>query len=428
MAGIGNYSDKLINDEEELGQAGQNQFGGGTDTQPAQAGTSGVVSGSNSAPTASNTAGVGAGGLSGWTNIQAYLGANQGDTGSSKLLQDKAGGIYDNESKLLGESSEKAKSEAMGQANKINEVKDNSKDWINQSAANYNYTGNQNNAYSDNVNKIKSGLYDQYSGPENFAYGKSADFQKYNSAFGDNDSFNNLVNDLQKEKAGGQMTAGQGALQTQLDVNNQSLADARQNLLKQYSGFDDTIANTVKDTDSYIQGAKTAYGNNQSALKDTLQGYANEYDTAQAKAEADARKGYDAALRSDSGRSDALSQSGLIAASSGPQFPFPVSPNLTWRDLEKESTFGNEAKKALLGEGTSNYGVYRYLDRPPNSAQPWTRFSDYFNESGNALNNFYGEQDQKYANTADNEKRNWNTIMDILNNSSRKSQGFAVRG
>lgn len=424
----GTYSDKLMQDEDELNQQGQNQFGG-ADTQPAQAGTSGVVSGSNTAPATANTSGVGPGGMSGWTNIQAYLGANKGDTGSAKLLQDKAGGIYDNESKLLGESSDKAKSDAMSQANKINEVKDNSKNWINQSAQNYNYTGNQNSAYSDNVNKIKSGLYDQYSGPENYAYGKSSDFQRYNSAFGDNDSFNNLINDLQKEKAGGQMTSGQGALQTQLDVNNQNLADARQNLLKQYAGFDDNISNTVKDTDAAIQTAKTQYGNNQSALKDTLQNYANDYDTTQRQLEADARKQYNTDYTTGkSGLGAAIAyepyrqwRSGGSIGNRDPnsdvygaQARNAYSDNMTWQQLQNEKD-GYDLSLAV--PYFRNFGTVGH-----------SGVADRLEGNSGAIQNFYTQQDQKYANTADSEKRNWNTIMDILNNANRKDQGFAVRG
>jgi hypothetical protein len=45
------------------------------------------------------------------------------------------------------------------------------------------------------------------------------------------------------------------------------------------------------------------------------------------------------------------------------------------------------------------------------------------------LDNFYGQQDQQYANTADQEERFYNTIQDFLNSDAeRKKQGFNVRG
>ena len=57
------------------------------------------------------------------------------------------------------------------------------------------------------------------------------------------------------------------------------------------------------------------------------------------------------------------------------------------------------------------------------------QFASLYDSNQGLLNNFYGQQDQKYADTGDSEKRNYNTIMDILNNTAaNKSKGFAVRG
>ncbi len=409
MADLGNYNDKLIQDDETQ------QQNGASNTVTPTAGTSGVVTGAQGS--GASTAGVGAGGTGGWTNIQAYLGANKADNGAAGLLNDKAQGQYDKENTALQTQASDAKTQAEGEANKINEAKDNSKQWVNQAANAYDWSGNHGDPYKQNVGKLQTALNGQYQGPQNFAYGTSADFQKTQSALGDNSAFSNYMNDIYKNKAGGQLSAGQGALQTQLDVNNQNLADARANLLKQYSGFGDIVNNTAKDTDAAIQTAKTLYGNNQQGLKTFLQNMGNDYQTQIDKAEADARAAYQNEYKTGkSGLANAANDANYLAWREANEINVGGLPNmsywgndLTWDQLQQEKDAGGQK---------SSYGVSELQN-----------LIDRQNRNASALDNFYTTQDAKYANTADEQERNWNTIMDILNNTGdRKKQGFAVRG
>jgi len=424
MADLGSYGSKLIDDEGGMG-AGE---GENPSAQQQSSGTSGVVSGGPQGSGVS-TAGVGAGGTGGWTNIQSYLGANKGDNGSSNLLQNKAQGQYDNENTALQTQAGETKSKAQGEADKIKDANDNSKQWVNQSANAYSWSGNQNDAYKGNVGKLQGALNDKYQGPENFAYQKSADFQKTGSALGDNGAFNNYMNDIYKDKAGGQLSSGMGALQTQLDVNNQNLADARKSMLGKYAGFDNNINAAVSDSDKAIQAAKTNYGNNQTALRDNLQNMGTQYDSDLSKAESAAKAGYNKDYTSGSGIStygknikDSWGQNhgtdnAAVLAPSVNQIVNEglMSDNLSWSDINR-----------LNGKdwtGGSQFSSARTITE--------NEMNDFNNQVGkgkDSLNNFYSEQDNKYKDTGDSEKKNWNTIMDILNNSDRKQQGFQVRG
>lgn len=433
MADLGNYQDKLIQDDDE------NKNGSSNITPTA--GTSGVIDGSSSSGGVS-TAGVGAGGTGGWTNIQAYLGANKSDNGSAQNLSEKAQGQYNTENQNLQTQAGNTKTQAESQAKSVKDAQDNSKQWVNQAANAYNYSGPQSEDYSNQTQKVKNALYNQYSGPNNFAYTTSNDFQRTNSALGDDNAFNSYMNDIYKQKAGGQLTSGQGALQTQLDVNNQNLADTRQNLLKQYAGFGDVVNNTAKETDAAIQSAKTAYGNNQEALKSSLYGMANDYESQQGKAEADARSSYNKdyttgqsglgntwnGLWYDGAKTNALNNMGV------------GGDNLTWEAIQRENDFANQGKgiKTSNNSNTNDSvkqqygymagGIPEFATRDSVLNRTYSDAKSNFDRNQQALNQFYTDQDAKYSNTADNEKRNWNTIMDILNNSSRKQQGFQVRG
>lgn len=434
MADLGNYQDKLLQDDPNEQQT---QASNVTPT----AGTSGVISGGSNASGVS-TAGVGAGGTGGWTNIQAYLGANKGDNGSATALSDKANTQYDNEKNNLNTKASETKTQAQSQANKITDAQNNSKEWVSSAAKAYDYGGQQNDDYNNQTQKLRSALYDQYGGPSSFAYETSADFQRTGSALKDNSAFNNYMNDIYKDKAGGTLTSGQGALQTQLDVNNQNLADARKNLLSRYSGFGDEVNNVVKDTDTAIQSAKSSYGNNQQNLKSYLGNLANDYDSQQAQAEAAARAGYN--------QDYTTGQSGMGNTWNGLWYDNAKSRgasdlgiggnNLTWEAIQRERNFADQGAK--MGSVSGNNVVdsvkkdYGYLAGnsldPRVSSDPvlnrtFGTAKNNFDRNQSALAQFYADQDAKYSNTADSEKRNWNTIMDILNNSARKNQGFQVR-
>lgn len=394
MADLGNYNDKLLQDEE------QQQGAGLTNTANPVAGTSGVVSGTQGSGV--STAGVGSGGTGGWTNIQAYLNANKSDNGSSNLLSDKAGGQYDKEIGNLNTQAGEAKTQAQSEANKIKDANDNSKTWVNQAANAYSWSGPQSQNYKDSIGKVQGALTGQYQGPNNFAYTQSGDFQKSGAALKDDPSFSNYMNDIYKEKAGGQLTSGQGALQTQLDVNNQGLADARKALLEKYAGFQGLSDAAVADTDAAINKARTDYGNNQEALRFNLQNMANDYDTQIGQAEADARAGYNTAYSTDK--------------------------NTPWLVSQTRNGTGD-----VTGEQWETRTIKDLVDAKNANQKYWNQHlqtnDPLFRGYEDAINNFYSTQDSKYANTGDEQERNWNAIMDILGNTAnRKEQGFKVRG
>lgn len=443
MAELGYYDDKLQKDQQDPNAAS------GSTTPQVGTGTSGVVSGSSNQ--AVSTAGVGAGGTGGWTNIQAYLGANKGDTGSAKNLEDKASTQYQSENSALNTQATDTKNQAQGEANKINEAKDKSKEWVSQSANAYSWDGNQNDAYKGNVNKLKSATTDQYAGPNNFAYGTSADFQRTNNALGDNKAFGSYMGDIYTQKAGGQLNSGQLALQGQLDVNNQALADTRQNLLKQYAGFGDTVNKTVTDTDAAIKKSREDYGNNQDALKSSLQNLGNEYDTGLKQAEIDARKGYNDSYTGGSGLSGTFydryggggdnALTGTVQNNSVNQLKDlgVWGSDIAWNNIQKEKEYSDAGKSmgsvagGSLDSQKQDYGNLQRQDRMDyfnnnGYGDGWNQAKGNYDRNQSALNNFYSEQDTKYKDTGDSEKKNWNTIMDILGNTDRKQQGFNVRG
>lgn len=432
MADLGYYDDKLMqNDQQQPG-------GGVSNTVTPTAGTSGVVSGSNNSNV--STAGVGAGGTGGWTNIQSYLSANQGDHGSSQNLQEKVGGQYDKENQNLVTQANDTKTQAQNEANKVNEAKDNSKEWVNQAANAYSWTGNQNEDYKGTVGKLQSALYDPYKGPNNFAYTTSNDFQRANTALKDDPSFGNYMKDIYSEKAGGQLTQGQGALQNQLDVNNQQLADTRKNLLNQYAGFGDKVNAAVTDADSAIQKARQDYGNNQTGLMDYLGNYGDETYTKEQQAEMDARAAYNKDYTTGkSGQQNVgklysdLTNNGKNLAGGWFQVPGDVGTdaNSTWEGLQKENNPVN------LQYGNANYDFSSLWGRSPtpgwyphDSRVSWVTdpLKAQYGDNQNVLNKWYGEQDQKYANTGDAEKRQWNVINELLKKDDRMSEGFKVRG
>ena len=63
-----------------------------------------------------STAGVGAGGTGGWTNIQAYLNANKGNTSTADTLGKDVNSQFDADQKRIGDDAESKKSAATAAA------------------------------------------------------------------------------------------------------------------------------------------------------------------------------------------------------------------------------------------------------------------------------------------------------------------------
>lgn len=228
-----------------------------------------------------STAGVGSGGQGGWTNIQAYLNANQGNTGSQDALNKQVGGQFDQEQKSFDDSSSGAKQKAQSEMDRSNMGQDQASKLVGDASNLYSY-GNQPQAASSGADPYKA-IMDQfgqarqaYQGPQSFTYAPDsyAKTQNYGSNLGTDQGFNALMGGIYNQSAGGQMNSGQQALQTQLDTNNPGLQQARQNLMNRYSGLSSGIQQGTQDTDQFVKNAAGTVGTNQSNLDQYLGGLA----------------------------------------------------------------------------------------------------------------------------------------------------------
>jgi len=417
MADLGYYDDKLLKDD-------PNAQGGSQTQSPGQslgsAGTSGVVS---SGGAQSNTAGVGAGGQGSWTNIQAYLKANKNDTGSAQSLENKVGGVLGQEKMKLDQSASDTVNQANSQAKTYDDAKANTKEWINKAANAYSWDNQHGDDYRNTVNKVKNLQTQAYQGPQNFTYANSADMSRATDAINNDDAYKNYLTDMYKERTGGQLNAGQAALQNQFDVNNENLAATRGKLATQLAGFDTTRNEAVKNADASIQTAKNQYGNAQAGYNDYLGSLANEYDSSINQQEIDARKAYQNTFTTDkSGMATKYMDPGWNAfneaESIGPGKYYNQDrarnygywgDDLTYEQLQKE--------KDHSANQTSSYG-FSGIQSLINAQ----------NRNASALNKFYGEQDEKYGMTADEDERKYNTLSEILGSLNKKEKGFKVRG
>jgi predicted acetyltransferase len=241
-------SNALLDDDEKKKQ--QDLSGGSVDELNGS-GTSGVVSGGGS----SNSLPTSGGNTQPWTNIQAYLGANKDNNSSSKLLEDNVGGALDTEQKRFDKEStditNQGKTKAEDSTNIVNQFQPN----LDQSAG-----GAGNSDYSGKANSFLNSQF----GIQSYTFatdGKAAD--SYNNLKKD-DTFYNQQNDLYKKATGGQLSSGQGALQTQLDTNNENLANMRSGILKKYTGITDDVGTNINKVNTDLNGYQNTYDTNRS--------------------------------------------------------------------------------------------------------------------------------------------------------------------
>ena len=380
--------------------------------------SSGIVGGGGAV---ANTAGVGAGGQGAWTNIQAYLNANKKDTATASFLDQKVGSQLDQEKSLLDQSVDEKKTEADSQVNNLSQTRAGADDTIKKAAQAYQWEGTQSDPYAQNTSKIRDALGAKYTGPSNFAYGYSAPTENYRAALSNDQGFKQVLDDSYRERAGGNLTGGQLALQRQLDTTNDNLANTRTSLLSRMSGLDSYRDEKAADADTYFRGAAERFGNEQTGLRDDLGRLQNEADTRISQAEADARAGYSESLKGKSGAKSAKWDNihSLGGSAQADYMRDSLINTLTNRDVWGDNlSYGQlETEQQLaptLRVGTGDNLVY--FDKAPVEANAAT------------LNAFYGEQDEKYKDTADADERYFNTITDILNSNNRKERGFKVRG
>lgn len=384
--------------------------------------------GSNNVAQGVSQGGVGAGGTGGWTNIQAYLKANEGGNGSAQALSNEAKGQFDKERNAFQTDSQKFVGDAQNEVN--SKVIDNKQadDMIKQAGQQYSWGGQQSDDYMKNVNKAQGFLNTQYQGPREYNYGFSADTQKYGQAMNDNNAFDSVMNRVYQNSAGRPLTSGQFQLQKQFDVNNSALADARKNLAGQYDQLGKDRDTTVKNTTDQLKGLEESYTNSQNRFRDYLGQQQNALDTSVAQQEADARKAYDQAYKGDSGKYGAFNY--IYDNSYMRELPYSwfAAPQ-TWQNLQQT----NDIKEGRMPvpDTAHIYGTsWRdILTGGLGFGSVGAQARNIYGENQSALNDFYNQQTAQYADTGDAEKRGYNSILDFLGlaNSNKKNQGFNVR-
>lgn len=425
MAYIQDDPNLLQDPSQQQGQQGQQSGDGGPTT---------VGGGSNDVGSNTSTAGIGAGGTGGWTNIQAYLNANKGDTGSAQALQKTVGDQFNQEKNTYQTDSQNFLKGAQDKVSQDSITPDQADQTIKHAKDSYDWSGKQPQAYQQDVSKVRNALTGAYSGPTEYNYGFNNTTQEYGNDLKDpSGGFNQLMNHVYQNVAPTPLSSGQLNLQRQLDVNNDNLANTRQNLAGQYDTLTSDRDKTVADTTSGLSALEQQYRQNQNTLKDYLTKQSNDYDTKVKQEEANARAAYNQTFSGgQSGHAGAF----VFPGSSNYYANIPLNnygiggDNLTWQQLQNENTIGTSpyAGDEIAAELSANLNGNRLNGQTATAPIVGQVHQNYLNNT-DYLNQFYNDQDQKYKNTADPEERSYNAIQDFLNSTAaRKQQGFKVRG
>ncbi len=451
MAYIDDQQDQLDpNNPQGQGQAPQ--VGGGSQ----------VAGGSQGA----SSAGVGPGGTGGWTNIQAYLDANKGDTGSSQLLNKAVGDQFGQERSTMQGDASKYLSDAQSTADQNKITNDQANGYIDQAAKQYQYAGSDPKGgfdyapapavggefggksmqkatpgkattpqeegaptqdqpqqdYQGIVNKFQSALNDPYAGPREYNYGFGDKTQQYAGDLKDNGGFDQLMSGIYSKAAGSPLTSGQYDLQKQFDVNNQSLGDTRNSLNDQYAQLTADRDKTVGDTTSGLSNIEQGYRQNQNDLKDYLTGQGNDYATKQSQAEAAAKDAYNTDYTTGQTGDKSIAWDSIHGRADGSVGDALAAP------FRNANIWGDNLTYKQLQDENNNVGINNYSH--PLSYFDYTgTMQPEMNARKDQLGTFYNNEDQKYAGTGDTEKRSFNAIQDFLNSTAaRKDAGFHVRG
>ena len=261
----------LANQEDEQNPTGPQQAGGVGAGGPATVGSQSAFS---SAPASGGASPPGAanGGSGGFTNIQDYLLANQGNDSSANMLNNAVGGAFSKDQSGLESGASTAKSQADAQVSGQMTDPQASQD-INTASGLYSYNGPQSSQFTQDIAPVQSALTSSYGGPTDFSYGLSQNTQNYGSELGnDNQFYGGIMSGLYNQAAGGALGSGAMNLQQQLDTDNQPMNSARSALQTQYGNLTGEDKSLTDSTNAAIQADQKQYGVNQAGLLSYLTG------------------------------------------------------------------------------------------------------------------------------------------------------------
>jgi hypothetical protein len=248
-------ADDASNGQSQVDQSTQTGSGGG------------IVSGSGG----SGDAAGGSGSNSGWTNIQAYLNANKGNTATADSLKQDVGNTFNQERGQFDTQANDTKQKAQSQVDSHNMGTDQASKLIEQAGQNYS-AGRTSQPYTDAVTQLKTQYADPWGGPTSLNYNMGAPAKNYGEGLKDDTKFDAIKNALYNKAAGGQISAGQLALQRQLDTNNDAVNSARSELTNQYGDLNKYITDNTGATNDALKSYQDQYKTHADTLKNYLTG------------------------------------------------------------------------------------------------------------------------------------------------------------
>jgi hypothetical protein len=253
--------DKLLENQQSGQQAGGTPQGGAV----AGLQSGGAVAGAG--PGNVSTAGIGSGGQGGWTNIQAYLNANQGQTGTGSYINDKIGGAFDQEKSKLQSDAGQAKQKSQAELGEVNMGTDAASKLIQGAAT----AGRDSDPYKQNTQQLKGALGATYDGPQSYSYQMQAPTAQYGSSLSaGRDGF---LDSVYRDASGGRISRGQMNLQRQLDLDptaSSAIEQAQKTAMDKWAGLNTDLTNTMGETDAAVKENQKNYMTQQQQLREYL--------------------------------------------------------------------------------------------------------------------------------------------------------------
>ena len=273
MAYLAQQNNQQDPNQAQAGNGAASQAVGSTQLSTTPLSTSGGSAFASGSPTSSmpnsGSPQQGQGGGDGWTNIQNYLTANQGNNASAGLLSQNANSTLSGDKSNFDSAAQNTEAAGQGQLANVNQ--DQASQLLGQATSQYGQSG-----YQGIVSQLQGMVNNSYQGPKagDFSYGMSADGQNLGQSLGGTQGqFGSYMNGLY-QGAAGPMTAGSQALQSQLDNNNQSLQGARQSALGQYNDLNSYIGSQTGNVNSDLGNYQNQYATDQAGIRNNLTGSA----------------------------------------------------------------------------------------------------------------------------------------------------------